>query len=214
MQHMARLLRTIASLFLGGKWLLLMATAQPVYENYTFITLAGPQEIPASYDGTNSAARFNYFYGVAVDSGGNVYVADTYNQTIRETTPSGMVMTLAGLAGTTGTNNGTGSTARFDYPYDVAVDRGGTVYVADTYNHVIRKITPAGVVTTLAGLAGASGTKNGTGSAARFYYPEAVTVDGNTNVYVADTANNTIRKITPAGVVTTLAGLAGTSARI
>ena len=90
------------------------------------------------------------------------------------------------------------------------MDSAGNVYVADTFNHTIRKITPAGVVSTLAGLAGSIGTANGTGSAARFNYPEGVAVDSAGNLYVADTDNHTIRKITPAGVVSTLAGLAGT----
>src|ERR1022692_2587578 len=114
--------------------------------------------------------------------------------------------TLAGLAGNYGSADGTGSAARFDYPDGLAVDGAGNIYVADTYNHTIRKVTPAGVVTTLAGLAGFSGSANGTGSVARFYFPDGVAVDTNGNVYVADTYNYTIRKITPGGAVTTLAG--------
>ena len=82
-------------------------------------------------------------------------------------------------------------------PYGVAVDSAGNVYVADTSNHTIRKVTPAGVVTTLAGLAGNSGSADGTGSAARFYLPCGVAVDSAGNVYVADTGNHTIRKVTP-----------------
>src|SRR3989440_9565 len=127
--------------------------AQSVYTPYTFTTLAGAAS-PGSADGTGSAARFNGPFGVATDSSGDVYVADTGNNTIRKITPAGVVTTLAGLAGITGSADGTGSTARFSDPDGVATDPSGNVYVADTFNHTIRKITPAGVVTTLAGLAG------------------------------------------------------------
>ncbi|MFI5180605.1 MAG: PKD domain-containing protein [Thermoanaerobaculia bacterium] len=172
-------------------------------------TLAGLAGSTGSNDGTGSAARFNDPWGIAVDGSGNVYVADGYNQTIRKITPAGVVSTLAGLAGTSGSVDGTGSAARFHYPGNVAVDGSGNVYVADTDNQTIRKVTPAGVVTTLAGLAGNEDSVDGTGSAARFSYPEALAVDGSGNLYVADSGNNTVRKVTPAGVVTTLAGLAG-----
>src|SRR5439155_193118 len=150
-----------------------------------------------------------YPSGMAVDSAGNVYVADTSNGTIRKATPRGVVTTLAGLAGSIGSADGLGSAARFYSPYGVAVDSAGNVYVADTFNDTIRKVTPGGAVTTLAGLAGSGGSADGSGSAARFYYPYGVAVDGAGNVYVADTGNYTIRKVTPGGVVTTLAGLAG-----
>ena len=174
-------------------------------------TLAGLAGTPGSADGTGSAARFCYPYGVAVDGSGNVYVADSMNYTIRKITPAGVVSTLAGWPGSSGSTDGTGSAARFDYPTGVAVDGSGNVYVADTDNYTIRKITPAGVVSTLAGLAGTSGSADGTGSAARFDWPHGVAVDGSGNVYVADTGNYTIRMITPAGVVSTLAGTAGSS---
>jgi hypothetical protein len=183
--------------------------AQSVYTPYTFTTLAGSAGVQGTNDGTGSAARFYVPQGVATDSSGNLYVADADNHTIRKITPAGVVTTLAGLAGITGSADGTGSAARFYYPYDVATDSWGNVYVADTYNDTIRKVTPAGVVTTLAGSAGVAGTNDGTGSAARFYNPSAVATDSSGNVYVTDRDNYTIRKITPAGVVTTLAGLAG-----
>jgi sugar lactone lactonase YvrE len=145
---------------------------------------------------------------VAVDSAGDLYVADTGNSTIRKITPAGVVTTLAGIAGVTGSTDGTGNTARFSGPLDVAVDRTGTVYVADTDNATIRKITPAGVVTTLAGTAGMTGSANGTGAAARFEGPSAVAVDRMGNLHVADPGNASIRKVTADGVVTTLAGTA------
>jgi sugar lactone lactonase YvrE len=172
-------------------------------------TLAGSVGQTGSSDGTGSAARFDEPEGTVVDSSGNVYVADTYNDEIRKITPSGVVSTLAGSAGRTGSSDGTGGAARFDDPWGVAVDSAGNVYVADTYNDEIRKITPSGVVSTLAGSAGQTGSSDGTGGAARFDYPTGVAVDSAGNVYVADLDNNEIRKISPSGVVTTLAGSAG-----
>jgi len=162
-----------------------------------------------STDGTVGVARFNGPRGVAVDSAGTVYVADERNHTIRAITPEGVVTTLAGTAGVSGSAEGTGSAARFNHPWGVAVDGAGTVYVADESNHTIRAITSARVVTTLAGTAGANGSTDGAGSAARFSSPEGVAVDGGGTVYVGDTGNNTIRRITPGGVVTTLAGTPG-----
>jgi len=185
----------------------LSVRAQSTYEPYTFTTFAGLP--PGSADGTGSAARFNSPSGVAVDSAGNTYVADTVNSTIRKITPAGVVTTFAGLAGSTGSANGTGSAARFNGPVAVTIDNIGNIFVADTNNHTIRKITPARVVSTFAGLAGNDGSANGTGSTARFTFPSALAVDSANNIYVADTGNSTIRKITPARVVSTFAGSAG-----
>jgi sugar lactone lactonase YvrE len=188
--------------------LVMAGSTRATVQESTFTTLAGPPELgPGSADGPGSLARFRAPRGAAADSAGNVYVADAGNHTIRKVTPGGVVTTLAGLAGSHDSADGTGSAARFDYPYGVAVDSSGNVYVADTYNHTIRKVTPGGVVTTLAGLAGSYGSADGTGSAARFKNPYGVAVDSAGNVYVADTDNCTIRKVTPGGVVTTLAGL-------
>jgi sugar lactone lactonase YvrE len=172
-------------------------------------TLAGAAGLSGSADGVGSAARFNLPQGVAVDSSNNVYVADTGNFTIRKITPSGVVSTLAGVAGTNGSTDGTGNAARFYEPEGIAVDGAGNVYVADTWNHTIRQITAGGVVSTLAGAAGSSGSSDGTGSSARFYQPQAVAVDGTGNVFVADTGNHTIRKIAPGPSVSTIAGVPG-----
>ena len=180
-------------------------------QQYQWSNFAGLPGGAGNVDGTGSVARFYEPGGVAMDGSGNVYVADTISDTIRKVTSAGVVTTFAGIAGKLGSTDGTGSTARFFRPNAVALDGSGNLYVADTDNHTIRKITSAGVVTTLAGLAGTSGSTDGTGSAARFKSPKGVAVDGSGNVYVADTSNSTIRQITPAGVVSTLAGLAGST---
>jgi sugar lactone lactonase YvrE len=172
-------------------------------------TLAGTADSYGSTDGTGSAARFHYPNGITTD-GTNLYVADTVNNTIRKIVIStGAVTTLAGTAGIPGSADGTGSAAGFNWPYGITTD-GTNLYVADTYNYTIRKIViSTGAVTTLAGTAGLPGSADGTGSAARFYRPSGITVDG-TNLYVADTYNYTIRKIViSTGAVTTLAGTAG-----
>jgi serine/threonine protein kinase, bacterial len=166
-------------------------------------TLAGSGST-GSTDGTGAAASFHYPAGVAVDAGGNVYVADTYSNKIRKVTPAGDVTTLAG-SGSSGSTDDTGTAASFNAPFSVAVDAGGNVYVADLYNQKIRKVTAAGVVTTLAG-SGSVGSADGTGAAATFGYPYAVAVDAGGTVYVADTNNSKIRKVTAVGDVTTLAG--------
>ena len=174
-------------------------------------TLAGLAGSPGSADGIGSAARFSNPAGVTIDGDRNVYVADTLNQTIRKITPGGVVTTLAGLAGFPSISDGTGSAARFVRPIGMATDSNGHIYVADSGNQKIRKITSAGVVTTIAGLSSIPGSTDGVGTAARFFDPRGVATDSAKNVYVADSLNYTIRRIAPTGVVTTIAGLAGVS---
>jgi uncharacterized repeat protein (TIGR01451 family) len=174
-------------------------------------TLAGTPGVAGSADGTGIGAQFNYPYGVAADSKGNVYVADCGNCTIRKiVAATGVVTTLAGTPGVMGYADGIGPAARFANPYSVAVDSAGsTVYVADTFNQVVRKINVStGAVTTLAGYQpdGIVEDVDGTGSNARLNFPGGIAVDKNGNIYVTEQVGNTIRKITSGGVVTTLAG--------
>ena len=171
-------------------------------------TLAGQAGRSSSVDGKGAAARFQDPYAVAVDGSGNVYVADATDHSIRKITPDGTVTTFAGKPGTFGASDGTGVAALFKTPQGIATDSAGNVYVADTGNATVRKITSAGVVTTLAGTAGTEGSLDATGAAARLASPYGVAVDGVGNVYVVESGPNTVRKITPAGVVTTLAGAA------
>jgi sugar lactone lactonase YvrE len=171
-------------------------------------TVAGTPGQSGSTDGPAATALFAGVGGVAIDPSGNLFVADSGNYTIRKITPTGIVSTFAGVAGTRGEVDGTGSSARLYDPQNLAIDGAGNIYVSDGQGDCIRMITPAGVVTTLAGSPLKSGTSDGTGSAAMFNDPTGITVDGAGNVYVADFGNDTIRKIAPGGVVTTLAGLA------
>jgi hypothetical protein len=173
---------------------------------YTFGTLAGLAGSSGTNDGVGSAARFNEPAGIAVDGDGNIYVCEYRNQTVRKITPDGTVTTLAGLAGVAGWNDGVGSAARFDSPEGIALDSAGNLYVADNVASTIRKITPAGTVSTLAGKPRAWGLQNGTGDAARFDGPNAVVVDTAGNLFVSEYGNEDVRKITPACVVTTVAG--------
>ncbi len=171
--------------------------------------LAGNVSAAGSADGTGPAAGFYLPNGAATNGAGNIYVADTYNNTLRSVTPDGVVTTFAGTAGVAGHADGSGPAASFYQPNGVATDSAGNIYVTDTLNNTIRKITPAGMVTTLAGTAGVAGHADGTGPAASFYLPNGIVADSAGNLFVADTGNSTIREITPAGVVTTLAGGAG-----
>jgi len=141
--------------------------------------------------------------GMTIDNSGNIYVAEYTAYTIRKITPSAVVTTVAGLLLHQGSTDGTGSAARFNDPTSVAVDAAGNLFVADRGNHLIRKITPAGVVTTIAGN-GTAGYANGQGSAASFNDLEAIVIDKDGYLYVTDT--NMIRKITPDGTVSVFAG--------
>ena len=170
-------------------------------------TFAGTSGSKGSADGTGAAARFSAPVGITRDAAGNVYVADQTNHVIRRVTPAGVVTTLAGTAGAAGSTDGAGAAARFNLPTGVAINSADVLYVADFGSHTLRKVTAAGVVSTFAGTAGTSGSVDGTGTAARFNKPSGLALDTAGNLYVADTGNSTVRKVSPAGVVTTLAGL-------
>jgi sugar lactone lactonase YvrE len=187
----------------------LMVVASPFNfqgQMLTVTTFAGPRDTYGAIDARGNMARFNYPTGVAVDTGGNLYVADSDNHTIRKVSSAGAVTTLSGLAGVAGSVDGTGSAARFFRPSAVAADPEGNVYVSDSANYTVRKISPSGVVTTLAGLAHTHGFVDGPGSSARFGGDLGdISIDTSGNLYIADFFNRAIRKITPAGFVTTLA---------
>jgi sugar lactone lactonase YvrE len=165
-------------------------------------TLAG-SNTPGLVDGAGSTAKFNYPCGMVLDPTGNLYVSDYGNHVIRKITPDGIVSTFAGT-GVAGFADGPVSEAMFNNPYGLAIDHSGNLYVGDVSNHRIRKISPDGIVSTLAGCN--QGFSDKSGSVARFNQPYGVAVDGQNNVYVADSYNNRIRKVTPDGSVSTLAG--------
>jgi hypothetical protein len=160
---------------------------------------------PAGAVGT--AAHFNQPAGIAADLAGTVYVADQLDNTILKITPAGVVTTFAGTAGTSGSADATGPAASFYFPTSVATDRAGNVFVTDTANELVRKITPGGVVTTFAGTVGARGLTDGNGTAASFNLPYGAVTDRAGNLYVADSVYCTLRRITPAGDVTTPTGI-------
>jgi len=178
------------------------------FKSLSSLTLTGGN--PSGHaDGTGAAASFNLPEGGVFDSVGNLFICDTGNHTIRKITSAGVVTTFAGQAGVSGHANGTGSAATFKNPTAITVDNTDNLYVCDTGNHTIRKITPGGVVTTFAGQATISGHADGTGTAATFNAPEGIGIDSTSNLFVCDTGNNLIRKITAAAAVTTFAGTYG-----
>ena len=174
--------------------------------NTTVTTLAG-SGVAGYAEGTGTGAMFYSPQGVTTDASGNVYVADGFNNRIRKITPGGAVSTFAGN-GNAGFSGGPGATAEFYAPQGITSDASGNIYVCDIGNNVIRKITPAGVVSTFAGN-GLRGYVNGADSLAEFNNPQGVTIDVNGNMFVADRSTIVIRKMNTSKLVTTFAGTPG-----
>jgi sugar lactone lactonase YvrE len=185
------------------------ATIRRVSPQGVAVTFAGSVGAVGSTDGAGTSARFNTPTRIEADADGTLYVTDTGNSTIRKISAAGAVTTLAGTAGQCGSADGDARSARFCSPQGITLDRQGNLYVADTLNHTIRRIDRNNVVTTVAGVAGACGSSDGRAGAARFCEPQDIEVDNAGYLYVADTANSTIREISPAGDVRTIAGAAG-----
>lgn len=153
-------------------------------------------------DGNITTAQFGYLHGICIDTQGNLYVADGGNNRIRKITPSGVVLTVAGS--TSGYQDGLGTSAKFDYPSGICIDNNNNLFVTESFGHRIRKITPMTVVTTIAG--STWGYADGQGTNAQFNWPIGICLDVSGNLFVADNLNNRIRKITPSGLVTTYSG--------
>ena len=167
------------------------------------------QASTGAVDGPARQARFNSPHGLAVDGVGTIYVADTDNHLIRRISADGIVSTLAGQAGEIGSTDGPGATARFNYPGGVAIDAAGHVLVQDTANATLRRITPEGLVTTVAGVAGDHRHVDGPPGVGRFEQVRGMAVDGSGQIYVSTGSTRTIRRISPDGTITTVAGAYG-----
>lgn len=190
----------ISTLFL----LILLFNNSLIYSQLNVSTIVGPLGGRGHEDGSGTDASFFYPDAICSDLAGNVYVADNGRNTIRQITPSGVVTTLAGTPGSSGYIDATGAAARFYNPNGICINSTGDIYVADTYNQVIRRVTSAGVVTTFAGT-GSVGSIDGVGSSATFNYPQGMCFDPSGNLYVIEPVTTRIRKITSAGVVSTFA---------
>jgi hypothetical protein len=200
------------------------ASAQTPSSPYAFWTVAGRAVTSGAVDGPGLTARFNRPWGIAVDGQGNLYVTEAVNHLVRKITPEGVVSTVAGRVGEVGSEDGSGTAARFAAigtspinsattttvgPFGITVDTGGNAFVADGNSHVLRRITPAGLVTTYSGVSGTEGFRDGVAMQALYRNPVGAAVDAAGNVFVADTFNHVIRRISPSGTVTTIAGSAG-----
>ncbi len=176
---------------------------------YLWTTISGQAGGLGNADGTGGAARFDNPAGIVPDGNNGYFVADSNNHVIRRVSSTGVVTTFAGKTQVLGSTNGTGTAASFNGPGGLAMKPNGFLVVADVLNQTIRQISPAGEVTLVAGLPGNQGTQNGVGTAARFRFPRGVATDLQSNIYVADSANHTIRKIETNGQVSLFAGIAG-----
>ena len=176
----------------------------------TFAGVGGPGGFAG--DGSQAtSAQLNYPFAAAVGSNGNVYISDQGNSRIRMVTPAGTITTVAGngTAGYLG-DGGPATSAELNNPGGVAVDSAGNLYIADTLNHVVRKVTSSGTITTVAGNNGLGfgyGGDFGPANMAQLADPSGVAVDSAGNLYIADTTNNLIRKVDTTGTITTIAGV-------
>ncbi len=169
---------------------------------------AGVPNQSGTADGPRATAQFGTPLSVAIDSTGGVYVGDG-DGTIRFISAAGNVSTFSGLAGDFTVVDGPRLSARFVYPYDIALDGLGNIYVLDSASHAVRKIDTAGTVSILAGSHVDAGHVDGPAISARFNAPIGLAIDASNNVYVAESSNHTIRKITPSGIVSTVVGSPG-----
>lgn len=194
---------------LGLGWLLAVSPLSAATPRFAISHFAGSTGGGGSSDGMGTAARFRFPGNLASDRNGNIYVADEGNFTLRKITPDGMVTTFAGSPGQPGSDDGIGAATRFRLPGGMVADSAGNLYVADLGNFTVRKVTPTGGVTTLAGEAGQPGEADGVGSAARFADIVSLTIDGNDTIYALDTDDTprrrSVRRITTTGSVTTFA---------
>ena len=179
-----------------------------VSPNGLVTTFAGRLGASGYANGIGTNAQFDTPSGLVFDSNGNLFISDSGNNIIRKITPSGVVSTFAGLAGSGGFLDASSSSALFDSPLGIAVSSDGSVFVADSGNHCIRKISKE-IVSTFAGYPQVWGSANGIGTNAQFNGPCGLKFDAQGDLFVSDANNNTIRKITPGGLVTTFAGAAG-----
>ena len=175
------------------------------------VTTVAGSRVRGHKDAVGQDAQFDEPWGVAVDAEGNCYVTDAKNHCIRKITPALVVTTLAGVPGTSGHKDGAGKTAQFAEPKGITVDSSGNLYVCDTGNHCIRKITSAGTVTTIAGVPGDDGLENGPGTSAKFDTPIGIGLVPDGSLYVSDFGNDLIRLISKKFVVSTFAGAVPTN---
>jgi len=174
-------------------------------------TVAGNHIAGYSGDGgPATAAAMNNPVGLAIDTTGNLYIADDHNNVIRKVGTDGMISTFAGdsTAGYAG-SGGAATSALLDLPLGVAVDKAGNVYIADAMNNMVRKVSTTGILTDYVGSADTAHGDIGDGGAAltaKLYYPTHLAFDNDDNLYIADAYNNKVRKVTPAGIITTFAG--------
>ncbi len=168
---------------------------------------AGAFKQAGNQDGAAGVARFTRPRALAMDSAGNLYVGDESAHVVRKIATDGSVSTLAGAPGQSGAKDGAGNAARFSSPRGLAVDARGNVYVMDTNNHAVRKITPEGVVTTFAGMLGEKGFADGSRATARFAGLRAAAFDAHGNLFVADSDNYAVRRVAPDGTVSTAIGV-------